>query len=225
MEEQIPGPDGRVVALAERERLGRWRMVAANRTGRFRKTWGEARLHLYEEGLIVTDPESGGEWVYRWESTSVLQNLSTLNGAVRDAAYTLIGPGGAALTVGRGTHGLFEGKLKAAGVTSHTRGPWILFERSWGPETQNGVLRTQGSIALERVARGETLAFGRISVDRNGVSFKGKTAAWAEIGEVSVSNALVWFRDARSRSLLKGVGVPEVPNLYLLLALADRLRG
>ncbi|MEU5418076.1 hypothetical protein ACH4UT_09025 [Streptomyces sp. NPDC020799] len=60
MEEQIPGPDGRVVALAERERLGRWRMVAVNRKGRFRKTWGEARLHLYEEGLIVIDPESGG---------------------------------------------------------------------------------------------------------------------------------------------------------------------
>ncbi|MFI9724267.1 DUF6585 family protein [Streptomyces sp. NPDC052396] len=224
MDEQIPGPDAQTMAVAERERLGSWRLTAANRKGRFRKTWGDARLHLYEEGLIVTDPESG-EWVYRWESVSVLQNLSTLNGAVRDAAYTLIGPGGAALTVGRGIHGVFDSKLKAAGVTSHTRGPWILLESSWGPEIQKGVLRTQGAPALERLERGETLAFGRVSVDRNSVSFKGKTARWAEIGEVSVSNALVRFRDTRGRSLLGGVDVPEVPNLYLLLALADRLRG
>ncbi|MFE5867122.1 DUF6585 family protein [Streptomyces roseifaciens] len=224
MDEQIPGPDGRVTALAERERLGRWRMVAANRKNRMRRSWGEARLHLYEEGLIVTDPESG-EWVYRWESTSVLQNLSTINGAIRDAAYTLIGPDGAALTVGRGIHGLFKRELTAIGVTSHTRGPWVVFEGQWGPEIQQGVLRTQLSTSLERLARGETLTFGRISLDRNSVSFKKKTAGWAQIGDVSISNALVWFNDARGRSLLTGVSVSQVPSLYLLLALAERLRG
>lgn len=210
--------------MAGEERLGAWRLVAANRKGRFRKTWGDARLHLYDEGLVVTDPERG-EWVFRWDSISVLQNLSTLNGAVRDAAYTLIGRDGSAVTIGRGIHGLFESKLKAAGVTSLTRGPYIVLERSWGPEIQQGVLRTQGVAALERLGRGETLAFGRVSVDRDGVSFKGKTARWAEVKEVSILNALVWFNDARGRSMLTGVGVPEVPNLYLLLALADQLKG
>ncbi|QLE75710.1 hypothetical protein FGW37_32665 [Streptomyces rectiverticillatus] len=224
MDEQIPEPDGRVTALAERERLGRWRMVAANRQNRLRRSWGEARLYLYDEGLIVTDPENG-EWVYRWESTSVLQNLSTINGAIRDAAYTLVGPDGAALTVGRGIHGLFKRDLAAVGVTSHTRGPWIVFEGQWGPEIQQGVLRTQLATSLERLARGERLTFGRISLDRNSVSYKRKTADWAQVGGVSISNAAVWFNNAGGRSLMTGVSVSQVPNLYLLLALAERLRG
>ncbi|MEU5424960.1 DUF6585 family protein [Streptomyces olivoreticuli] len=224
MDEQIPGPDGRVTALAEQARLGRWRMAAANKKGRFGKAWGDARLHLYEEGLVVTDPE-GGEWVFRWESISVLQNLSTVNGSIRDAAYTLIDPSGAALTIGPGMHGLFKRDLAAAGVLSYTRGPWVRYEGQWGPEIQKGILRTQGQTALERLGRGETLRFGHVSLDRNSVSYKGKSAAWTEITEVSVSNASVWIRDARGRSLLNAASVRKVANLYLFLALADRLRG
>ncbi|MFC5149440.1 hypothetical protein [Streptomyces aureoversilis] len=34
-----------------------------------------------------------------------------------------------------------------------------------------------------------------------------------------------WFNDARGRSLLTGVSVSQVPDLYLLLALAERLRA
>ncbi|MEU5049245.1 DUF6585 family protein [Streptomyces sp. NPDC021096] len=221
--EPIPAPDGRVAALAEQARLGRWRMGAGDRKGLMGKRWGEARLHLYEEGLVVTDP-GGGEWVYRWETTSVYQHLATLNGAIQDATYMLVGPDGAALSVGRGGNGSFKRELPGLGVTSHTRGPFIVYEGQWGPEIQKGVLRTQGNAALERLQRGETLTYGSVSFDRNSVSIKGKSVGWTEVAATQVLHGSLYFNNARNRGVLS-CAVPKVANLYLLIALADRLKG
>ncbi|MFD9071905.1 DUF6585 family protein [Streptomyces lasiicapitis] len=221
--EPIPAPEGRVAALAEQARLGRWRMGAGNRAGLTGKQWGDARLHLYEEGLVVTDPDSR-EWVFRWETTSVHQNLSTLNGMTQDATYMLVGADGVALSVGRGGNGLFKRDLPGVGVTSHTRGPFVVYEGQWGPEIQKGVLRAQGNAALERLQRGETLTYGGVSFDRHSVSVKRKSVPWTEVAAAEVMHGSLTFNNAANRGVLS-CAIPKVANLYLLLALTDRLKG
>lgn len=223
MDEWIPEPDDRVTVLAEQQRLGRWRTGAANVQGSFRKQWGDARLHLYENGLIVTAPENS-EWLYRWESTTVLQHLTTLNGKMQDATYTLIGPDGAALTVGRGGNGIFRREYERFGITSYTRGPWVVYERAWGPEIQKGVASAQWPTTVERLRRGETVMFGRISVDHRTVTIGKKSESWTRIAKVRTSNGNVFLEDARGRGLLF-TSASKVPNLHLFLALADQLRG
>ncbi|RLV08936.1 hypothetical protein CTZ27_09435 [Streptomyces griseocarneus] len=224
MEEQEFRPDGHAAALAERERLGRWRMTAPNRQGTFRKRWGEARLHLYEHGLVVTDPE-GLEQVHRWDATAaVLQNLVTVNGALRHSTYTLIDAHGAALTVGRGSPDLLNRHFERLGATSHTRGPGFVYERAWGPEVQKGVASAQLPTAIARLSRGETLAFGAVSLDRDGMSVGKKTESWSRIAEVYLRDGMLKADDASGRLLLIGSGINGIPNLYLLLTLAQQLQ-
>ncbi|MFF4182758.1 DUF6585 family protein [Streptomyces sp. NPDC001691] len=223
MDEWIPSPDDRVSALAEYKQLGRWRTGAANIEGRFRKQWGEARLHLYEKGLVVTAP-GGSEWVYHWESTSVLQHLSTLNGRMRDASYTLIGADGAALTVGRGLPAMLPRQLVEYGGTSHTRGPAVVYEASWGPEIQKGVANAQWPLMTARLRRNETLTFGRVALDRDGVTDGRETVSWSAIGKVRTLDGRVHFDDARGRGLLL-ISASHILNLHLFLALVDWLRA
>ncbi|GAA1363949.1 DUF6585 family protein [Streptomyces beijiangensis] len=224
MDEPIAGPDEHVTALAEKQRMGGWRMVAANQKGGFRKRWGDARLHLYENGLIVTAPE-GGEWVYRWDSTAaVLQNLRSVGGGLQDSTYTLIGADGAALSIGRGTHGLLRREIDRLGVTSYSRGPYVVYEGQWGPEVQKGVAAARWASVLERLRGGETLAFGPIDVDRNGLSMKNETESWSRIKEISTRDGRVSFTGSDGRGVLGVVGIYHVPNLYLLLALVRQLK-
>ncbi|MCC3768738.1 DUF6585 family protein [Streptomyces sp. UNOC14_S4] len=223
MDEQEFRPDGHAAELAERERLGRWRMTAPNQQGTFRKRWGEARLHLYEHGLVVTDPE-GLEQVRRWDATAaVLQNLVKVNGALRHSTYTLIDAHGAALTVGRGSNDLLGRHLDRLGATSHTRGPGVVYERAWGPEVQKGVTSAQLPSAIERLSRGETLTFGHVSLDRDGMSAEKKTASWSRIAEVVLRDGMLKAYDASGKLLMISSGINKIPNLYLLLTLAQQL--
>ncbi|WP_329116593.1 DUF6585 family protein [Streptomyces sp. NBC_01465] len=226
MDEPIAGPDARVTALAEKEGLGGWRMAAANVKGGFRKRWGDDRLHLYENGLVVTAAD-GGEWVRRWDSTAaVLQHLVTINGgAYRDATYTLIGRDGAALSVGRGGNGLFRRDLDRLGATSHTRGPYIVLEGQWGPEIQQGVTAVQWPLALERLRRGETLDFGPMSLDLAGVREGKYSASWAEIGDLHRYDGKIGFLGTDGRALRPQASVYRMPNAYLFMALVNQLKA
>lgn len=182
--------------------------------------WNDWRLYFFEEGLIVTSPE-GLEMDFRWESVTVFQCLSTLNSAVRDAAYTLVGPDLEAITIGRGTSGLLRVTVDGQRVPSVVRGAPFAYEGVWGPEIQKGVTRMRLPGALGRIGRGETLDFNEFTVTAESVSVKNKSLPWAQVTGIDVSNGLLSLSEGRRT--LPSVTAYEVPNLQLALVLMELL--
>ncbi len=185
----------------------------------FSRRWEDARLYIFERGLIVTGPE-GFQAAYDWASARVLQSITFVNQAVADARYTLIDRSGAAVSIGRGNDLLMPGQRERAGIRSHVKGAPFIHEGTWGPHIQQSIAQAQIQGAADALERGETLGFGPVGLSSTGVSDRKRSVDWGDLGEVHVANGMVGFPDGhRHRPALPSVSVHEIVNLNLFLAL------
>ncbi|WP_328470852.1 hypothetical protein OHA21_05610 [Actinoplanes sp. NBC_00393] len=204
--------------------LGALVLTALPKKSMFGRRWRDSRLELFADGLAVTAPAEPPR-IYHYATTSVLQNLISVNGLLVEAAYTLIDTDGRALTIGIGNHSVLGRTLRRLGAREVVRGPMFTEAQKWGPEIQSRVTNARFPADAARIRAGERLAFGDIAFDATSVTVGRRTAEWASIGRVWAADALVRFDDLRNRTCLPTVPAHEVPNLYEVLALADRLRS
>ncbi|MEU5656317.1 DUF6585 family protein [Streptomyces sp. NPDC047737] len=218
-------PTEPVTALAEERGLGAWgRATYLPKKGVFLRKWEGSRLYFFDNGLVVTGPE-GYRAAYDWETASVLQSISTINGtAVADARYTLFDRSGAAVGIGRGLDMVLPGRREELGITSLVKGAPFTFEGDWGPYIQERIARAQMTRVLERFARGETVRFGAVALSGAGVSVKARSAAWTDLTRIGPSNGHITFPGAHRRGqALPSVLVPHVANLHLFCAICRRM--
>ncbi|OEU96347.1 DUF6585 family protein [Streptomyces oceani] len=224
-QQPCPEPTASASALAERRGLGDWSgYTALPRKRMFSRKWEDARLYLYQGGVVVTGPQ-GHEAAYDWRSTRVLMNRVTVNGGLMEARYTLVDPAGEALAVGPGGPGLLKSQMTRLGINSMVSGAEFLYPGDWGNAIQEAITRAQLPEALARIQRGGAVEFGDITADGQGLSDRKRTAPWPSISEIGLSNGTFSCSDSRGRALLSMHHVPQIPNVYLLLNLSQRLRG
>ncbi|MET8796667.1 DUF6585 family protein [Nocardia sp. NPDC004568] len=78
--------------------------------------------------------------------------------------------------------------------------------------------------ALEALAAGKQLDFGDLSVDIHGLSGRRGTLTWSEIGTIDVNAGVVRIEQAGKWLKWSKVPVSEIPDVTVLLVLADTLR-
>ncbi|WP_086821587.1 DUF6585 family protein [Allokutzneria sp. NRRL B-24872] len=218
----VEKPTASVGVLAVEHDLGGWSGgTFAPRKSLFAKQWADARLYLYQRGVVVAGPD-GTESAHAWRTARVLQYRVQVDGALVEARYTLIAPDGTAIAMGPGSHSLTKRHLGELGITELTAGAPFLHPGAWGGAIQRGITRAQLPEVLVKVQRGEPVVFGRVIVDRKGLTHKGKVALWRDIADFGLSNGTVYFNDSRARQLFPPEAVHLIPNLDLFLNLCHR---
>ncbi len=76
--------------------------------------------------------------------------------------------------------------------------------------------------ALEALREGDTVRFGPVAVNQEGIAYPGGTLRWGHVGDARVANGklFVWHADTRHR--VAEVARSRTPNLHVLLALVER---
>ncbi|KAA2261434.1 hypothetical protein F0L68_16735 [Solihabitans fulvus] len=163
-----------------------------------------ARLDLFEHGL--TSAFQGRLRAFRYDSTTVLQHIvrHTRNGVHTHTtyAYTLTD------TTGESTV-LREGYARPT---------------EWGPAIQESVTRAQLPTALAALNAGQRVTFGDLWMSREEVGSGVKSVRWPEIQEVKVHNGYVTIKIAGKWRGLTTTMVRQIPNFFVFLTLAERLR-
>jgi hypothetical protein len=67
--------------------------------------------------------------------------------------------------------------------------------------------------------------FGKFAVSQEGLSKRSKMLPWCDVGHVVVQNGCVLVRRRNGRLVWFGVRMKKVPNLYVYLAMVERLRS
>ncbi|MFF3614876.1 DUF6585 family protein [Streptomyces sp. NPDC002580] len=183
-----------------------WFVRMAMQTPNFSRKAAARRLYFFEQGLIETD-RKGRPLAFRWDSTVALQEIteSYVNGIHVSTGhrYTLRKQDGTARK-----------------VTNFYDEP----ER-WGPFIQQEIAAAQMPGMLRMLEEGRQLAFGDISLDRDGVATaKRGGVTWPEIEDVRVDNGMLALRKAGKWLSWSSKPVKNIPNFLLFLALVDHLR-
>lgn len=164
-----------------------------------------------DAGVVVLDSDDGTARVFGWRSTTVRQRIvnHTRNGVHSHTTYSyrLTGPDGTGLTLGGGTNM-----------------PGLAEPEKWGREIQEGITRAQLPVALRAVAEGDTVAFDPIQVDRRAVTGRGRSVPWSDIEQVKIAQGHVSLRVAGRWLSLINAEISEIPNFFVLHALAEHLR-
>jgi hypothetical protein len=79
--------------------------------------------------------------------------------------------------------------------------------------------------ALEALTAGETIAFGAVAVGPQGLQHGANVLAWDRYGEAEASKGQLIVRANDGRRPFCKVEVSEVPNVHVLLALAEKARA
>ncbi|MFF5899358.1 DUF6585 family protein [Streptomyces argenteolus] len=214
-----------MTALAEQRGLGAWgRATYLPKKGLFLRKWEGSRLYFFDNGLVVTGP-GGYRAAYDWETASVLQSITTVNGsAVADVRCTLFDRSGAAVGIGRGLDMVLPRRREELGIRSLVKGAPFTFEGDWGPYIQQMITGAQMTRVLERLAQGETVRFGAVALSGAGVSVKARSAAWTDLTRIGPSNGHLTFPAAHRRGqALPPVPVSHVANLHLFCDICRRM--
>ncbi|CAM5337887.1 DUF6585 family protein [Streptomyces pilosus] len=214
-----PAPTGQVAALARARGLGAWvERTFLPKKGLFLRKWEGSRLYFFVGGLVITGP---GDFAaaYDWRTASVLQSVTSVNGVVQEARYTVFDRSGAAVGLGRGGDMLFPRQHAGLGITSLVKGAPFTFEGDWGPYIQQRIAEERGAEVLADLERGGTVPFGAVTLSRSGVTVQERSAAWDGLGDIRASDGQVLFPDAGGRrQALPSVPATHVANLVLFLA-------
>ncbi|MFC9993661.1 DUF6585 family protein [Nocardia sp. NPDC127526] len=182
----------------------------------------DSRLYLYEHGLVVTDSDHP-PMAFVWDFTTTWSYQRTMNGALTDAYYTLVGPERHAVTIGRGTPGVVRPYVDGAKVTEAHRGAHFLFEGVWGPEIEAGITRTQAQGAWVRLRRGETLDFHKLEISLESVQAHNKSIRWADVTDVRIYDGALNI--SAGRDFIPMIFTREIPNLMMLMTLIKNIRN
>lgn len=171
-------------------------------------------LHFYAHGLVNVGVGSEAPAVIRWDEASVLQDIvrHTRNGVASHTTYLYT------LTAPDGTRTRISGIIGGIGGMERPE--------EWGKAIQERVTAAQLPRCAAALERGETLAFGDISVSRDGIAAKGGDAvAWSQLQEIRVKDGFLSLRVAGRWRALTTTAVARIPNFFVFIALAEHLRS
>ncbi|MFJ8858151.1 DUF6585 family protein [Streptomyces sp. NPDC102451] len=174
------------------------------------------QLDLYEHGL--TAALKNRVHAVRYDGTSVLQNSVRHTGVAGYTEYEYT------LTDIEGQQVVLRGR--SDGVAQKGRFP---HPKEWGDTIQQAVTEAQLPKAIARLKAGESLDFGRLWLTLDAVGSARDTAKWSQIQEIRVFDGFVKIKIAGQwRSLgntaVTSITVSGIPNFFVFLALAERLR-
>lgn len=197
--ESIPAP---LAVIAAAQQLGEHRRTFAHRRTISRKL-NTKRLHLFEHGIVVSDSDETS-LSFRYDSMTLFQKVisQSVNGMQTGVfhTYSLLQPGGAKLTL-----------------------PNCVNPEQWGPEIQQGLVNAQFPIAHDAIVRGERLQFGKLALDRNGVTTTKGTASWFEIQRVQIEQGILVLSKNGGRTWFR-LQVHKIPNFYVAYHLMRSMR-
>ncbi|MET9487961.1 DUF6585 family protein [Nocardia sp. NPDC006630] len=190
---------------APRHTVARAKYAGSKTTGTGFK---DAKLSLFEHGVVILSRADTS--VFRWDTVTVLQDIvrtshkmyGTETGVSMTYRYQLTDPGG-------------DSYLVTGDFTDAAQ---------WGPAIQDRVTAAQLPGALAAADAGQTLTFGSITLNRNAVTAHGQAVPWRDIQEVRVQKGFVSIRVAGQWLSLTKVTVSAIPNVFIFLEIAERLR-
>ncbi|WP_405132764.1 DUF6585 family protein [Nocardia sp. NBC_01388] len=192
-------------AKAPRYLLARAKYARAAKPG---TGFRDAQLSLFEHGVVIFG--RGATTVFRWDTVTVLQDLvetkymwylSDTIASMKDR-YLLTDPSGGSYRI--------SGEFVEAG--------------QWGPVIREGILAARLPGALAAVEAGQTLTFGSITVNRDIVTARGRSVPWSDIEGIRTQRGFISLRVAGQRFSLVKAPANAVPNIFVFLELAERLR-
>lgn len=194
-----------IVILAGMAGIGvvRNRGAAARMQGR--------ELRLFEHGLVNVGVGKQTPAAIRWDEASVLQDITrhVRNGATAHVTYLY------KLSCPSGT------QTAISGIDGGIGG--IERPREWGTEIQRAVTSAQLPGAVAALERGEDLSFGDITVNRDGISARGKSVPWGQLQEIQVKDGYVSLKQAGQWRSLSTTPVKNIANYFVFEALAERM--
>ncbi|WP_329582544.1 hypothetical protein OG500_21280 [Kitasatospora sp. NBC_01250] len=166
-------------------------------------------IRIHDSGVAVVGTGGATVDAYRWESMSVLQDITEYHrgGAHMRTThvYTFAGPGVGSSRVKGGTVGAFENP------------------GTWGGEIQQQVTAAQLPLALAAVQAGQTLQFGPYTVSAERLTAGSKAVGWSEVQAISTEKGHLTVKRQGRWLNMTATPVRRIPNFFVFRTLADRL--
>jgi hypothetical protein len=99
------------------------------------------------------------------------------------------------------------------------------FERpeEWGPGIQNEITRAQLPVVLAALDSGAALQFGPLTINKGGLATGSKSLRWDEIQDIDVHQGYVRIKKTSGWIRWSSTAVSVIPNLIVFLAAAGQL--
>jgi hypothetical protein len=163
------------------------------------------KLYLYKRGVVYTHPSGRAKWFGAWQDVQVYWG----QGNTRNSeGYRIVFPQG--------------GKVRWGLITFY-RDAKILTE-GVGAQARKLSAAHKTPIALKRLHAGETLEFGPLLVDVQGVIGKGKDFAWPEVTSVVLLGRISLVIHATKKRRI-GTPLDKVSDLNVLLRVIEAARS
>ncbi|MCC7449043.1 MAG: hypothetical protein IT324_16615 [Anaerolineae bacterium] len=94
-----------------------------------------------------------------------------------------------------------------------------------GNTLQEEVARRLLPLAIAAYNRGETVPFGKLSLNTNGLSWGDKTLPWSEVQGVQINKGYLTVKKQGKWLRWANISVSQIPNLLVALTLIDRIVG
>ncbi|GAA4633887.1 hypothetical protein GCM10023196_073230 [Actinoallomurus vinaceus] len=221
------GPWAQVTPEAERvaqeHHLGKLREIFAIQAGLSRKKVN--RVYEFEAGLVRQNHGKAPE-AFRWDQLATVHERVTnrYNNGTYDATYFTY-----TLTLANGASTKLDGFYRdpklhrnpGFAISANPRGRQYA---DLGRAVANYVTRAKLPGALESLERGESLTFGDVTIDRNGVRRGRHAAPWVSIQEVKVEKGWITIKQEGKFRPLHKQEVAGIPNFSLFITLVEKLR-
>ncbi|WP_435172561.1 DUF6585 family protein [Actinacidiphila sp. bgisy145] len=188
-------------------------LLGASRRRRVAQRMQGRELHFYEHGLVNVGVGNEPPAAIRWDEASVLQDIvrHTRNGSTSHTTYLYT------LSAPDGTHTKISGIVGGIGGMERPQ--------EWGQALQKQVTAAQLPRYTRALERGEALTFGDITVSWDGITSHRNAVGWAQLQEIRVKDGYVSLRVAGKWRSLSTTAVAAIPNCFVFLALAERMRA
>lgn len=166
------------------------------------KRQSDLRVLVFPEGLSYT--KRGKTDIIRWDDVAtVKQNITRHQQGGTTHVYTV------QLTDGR----------------KHTFSDGLAGVQNLGNTIQQEVTRRILPRAVEAYGAGETIPFGKVSISKDGITRGKETLSWDQIKGVKLDRGVISIKKEAKWLRWSSVRVAETPNVFVLLAIVDRIVG
>ncbi|MFB8008890.1 DUF6585 family protein [Nocardia sp. NPDC056000] len=168
----------------------------------------DAQLSLFEHGAVV---QSGGRThVFRWETVSVIEDITRVSHRTYGSETGVSWTYRCQLTDPSGADYLVTDRFVGA--------------EHWGPEIRQRVTAAQLPLALAAAETGKSLEFGSITLSHGAIRAHNRSVPWGEVQEIRIDKGYIAIRVAGEWLSLTKVAANAIPNVFVFLELAERLR-
>ncbi|MBF6061686.1 Hsp70 family protein [Nocardia terpenica] len=164
-----------------------------------------AQLSLFEHGLVVA--AGSRTTVFRWDTVTVRQDIvqHRYYGRPTRLTYTFM---------------LTDPSGESFRITGRFAQP-----DAWAKQLRQHVIEAQLPRAYADVSSGAEITFGPLRVTATTLAAHARSVHWSQVEEIRVRSGFLSVRVAGQWLSLAKIAVNAVPNYFVFLALADRLRA